>query len=327
MKDERPSWNPVCMDAGKFQKLQTLKSEELIEGLLCTQELGGLVGWRGTAKTRFLIGMANALTTKTSFLGCPVPKVRTVLYVDGELPTNELKAILKQFGACSPLLYVIGAEYFHNKFGGNINFVEEADRENFFQLLESVKPDVIMFDSLATLFKVDENVQDWKQEKAKDFLKKLRLNGFTVILAVHAGKNKRQRGHSGMEDPLDFVVGLLGKNKAGQPAKIAITFTKGRKLRFNEISKSYWELLPDEKNVLVWTAVPIRGKTGIGNDERCFDYLRWIDKHQPKTQNEIAKAFRVSKSAVSQELAKLRNLRHLEKNSLSLTKLGHHFLA
>lgn len=324
-------WLHAIRNAKQFLAEPVEPKTELIEGLLYTQEIFEVHAWRGVAKTRFVTGLADALTTKKPFLGCKVLNKYRVLIVDGELPTTSLQKIFADAGIESERLLVVGSEILYKLIHRTMNLTHLDDQRKFFALLNALgkklKPDVIILDGWTSLFEVDENDRDERQINAQNFLKKLRFEGYTIGLVVHEGKTGMQRGHSGIEDCLDLALGLEGKNQPGEPAKIQLEFTKDRFERpaIKRLQDSVWELRT------LWTLVATakdkpKPKLKMLGSWKWNEYMKWIDANKPREQQEIATAFKVSKGAVSQVLSIPRSLGFLKKDSMEFTDAGRQWM-
>jgi hypothetical protein len=182
-----------------------------------------------------------------------------VLIVDGEMSLHLLKErqALSQ-NICPPLrpLDLISNEYLYQAGSPIINLGDKAWRDAFIELVKtnSNRWDVIIFDNLSSFLPgVKENDQEsWTP--INGFLLQLRWMGKAVIFIHHAGKNGDQRGTSGREDQLDFVLKLTipaGRDPENG-CKFDATFTKSRSLTGSEAAPFTFEICEHPNGGLTW---------------------------------------------------------------------------
>jgi putative DNA primase/helicase len=165
----------------------------------------------GIGKTLFTLNLAYSIAAGGNFLKYSCPKPRKVLYVDGEMPYNQIYQRVMQ---------IVNIQ-------GNLDFIEnfrvltpdklipfrvpkiddEQGQSIYLDLFNKHESEVIIFDNLSMLSSFDENksssfkiIQDW--------LLYLRSIGKTIIIIHHAGKNGDYRGSSGMLDCADVAISL-----------------------------------------------------------------------------------------------------------------------
>lgn len=193
-------------------------------------------GARGVGKTYFLLGCATALTTGTPLLCWPATDPVGVLYVDGEMQLDELRAratALLSEPPKAPLLFLT-SELVYHKTERDLVLTHEDVRAEITAMLNS-RPEikVLIFDNISTLFPgIDEDSKrHWEPVAA--WLIKLRHRGLATVLVHHAGKGGQQRGTSGREDSLDTVISLT--LPAGYDAQdgchFELRFTKSRSVK------------------------------------------------------------------------------------------------
>lgn len=166
----------------------------------------------GIGKTLFTLNMAYAIAGGGNFLKYTCPKPRKVLYVDGEMPFNQVHSRLMQISERQGEL----------TFEDNLCLltpdkilphrmpkIDEPEGQHLYkELLLAHNFEVIIFDNLSMLTSIDENKSnEWKI--VQDWLLYLRSLGKTIIIVHHAGKDKNgYRGTSRMLDCVDTAISL-----------------------------------------------------------------------------------------------------------------------
>jgi hypothetical protein len=183
-------------------------------GPICEGSLGEIFGPRGIGKTYLRDVISLCLTRKIDLGPFKCENPASVLIVDGEMSLNLLKerlqSLSKNVGEPLKPLDLISNEYFYQEGYKIINLSDQQWRDAFVNLIKEKGDswDVIIFDNLSSFLPgIKENDQEsWGP--INSFLLQLRWLGKTVIFIHHAGKSGDQRGTSGREDQLDFVLKL-----------------------------------------------------------------------------------------------------------------------
>ena len=193
--------------------------------------LAMIYGTRGLGKTWIALSIAHAIASGGEFLSWRAPRLRRVLYIDGEMPAATLQERYTAVVAAS---------------------MRDAPRENFRLLAADVQPDglpdladpdaqrfyeavvadaeLIIVDNLSTIARgLRENEAD-SFGPVQSWLLAQRAAGRSVLLIHHAGKGGGQRGTSRKEDALDTVISLSRPPgySATEGARFEIRFTKSR---------------------------------------------------------------------------------------------------
>jgi hypothetical protein len=140
-----------------------------------------------------------------------------------------------------------------------INFADKLWRDAFFEYIKANDDrwDLIILDNLSSFLPdIKENDKDaWGP--INNFLLQLRWLKKAVIFIHHAGKNGEQRGTSGREDQLDFVLKLTlpaGHNPE-DGCKFDATFPKNRSLTGPEAAPFTFEITTDPRGGLIWAVI------------------------------------------------------------------------
>jgi hypothetical protein len=215
---ETPVATPFVSVDGDAFMLEDIKPHRILLRTISNQEpifrektINQIFAWRGTGKTNLGLGITKALATAGSFLNWECPERSRVLYVEGEMPEKTLqerwKAIIGKTGGYSRLITI-------DKQPKNVmeKLSTQAGKDKVEATLKELESqgkrvDVLMLDSLSTLFNVGTNDED-NLLGIQDWLIGLRSRGYTIFWFTHTGKSGSNRGHSKMEDMLDVSIKL-----------------------------------------------------------------------------------------------------------------------
>lgn len=86
----------ALIDADDFLQLDVPVKRKILKPWLTEQSINQISGWRGTGKTWFGLSLFNAATTGESFGPWEMETVVPALYIDGELPAQDVQDRLNQ---------------------------------------------------------------------------------------------------------------------------------------------------------------------------------------------------------------------------------------
>ncbi len=149
-----------------------------------------LSGEPGIGKSTLLMQICDALGS-----------TRRVLYISGEESGGQLKLRAKRLG-------VIGA---------NLFLLIETNIENILQEIDKVKPDVIIVDSIQTVYSSSVNSAPGSvtqvKETALSFINKAKGEGVSVIMVGHVNKEGSIAGPKVLEHMVDAVLYFEGERQ------------------------------------------------------------------------------------------------------------------
>ncbi len=221
-----------------YRELLTLDLPERKHYLAWLSEgsLDMVFGPRGVGKTMFQLGLGAALVTGQPFLRWPVPEPVGVLYIDGEMPIEEIRSRMTALLPAPPMapLYLLSGDILYRRAEEDLVLTRETTREDLLRLLDAHHEiRVVIIDNVSCLFPgLDEDKKrDWEPVAA--WLVTLRRRGLAVVLVHHSGKGGQQRGTSGREDSLDCVIQLSRpvEYDAREGCHFELQFTKTRGVR------------------------------------------------------------------------------------------------
>jgi RecA-family ATPase len=176
-------------------------------------------------KSYVALAMAYAIATAGKFLNWSAPTPRSVLYVDGEMPANEMQDRMRRLVAAHGGAYPDSLKVLQAK--ASLNLAAELDQA----LIERIDAEVLILDNRSTLvYSGRENdAESW--DAMQPWLLQLRRANRTVLLVDHAGRGGiAARGTSKREDVLDTIIHLKRPSdyEPDQGARFEVHLEKAR---------------------------------------------------------------------------------------------------
>ena len=216
-----------------LRKMEIPPKQQLIAPWLTEKSISLISGWRGTGKTWFALSIIDAVAHGKPFgpwqTGKPVP----CLYLDGELPIEDVKERLYYIGAGvnnqnSP--YIYSNDYETSKGYPKASLYNKDWCNEMRNILISLGIKLWVIDNLASLAGgLDENTKkDW--DPINSWLLDLRFSGISTIMLQNTSKSGVQRGTSAREDNLDISIILDRPSdyKRTDGCRFITKFTKNR---------------------------------------------------------------------------------------------------
>ena len=222
------SINPAEYTAEEWEKKSLPPKEFLLGQVMTTTSRWMLYGETGVGKTLLSLDMAAAIATGASFLNWPGSgKSRRVLYIDGELPSETVKARVKEMRkrySVSKELVILSRDALPDGSLPPLN--KDTGRNWLMDFIEEHSFDVIFFDSIMCLLEGDMKDETvW--EPMKPLIRSLSTRKIAQVWLHHTGHDTTKGyGTKTREWELDTVLSLTFHNKeAGQ---IKLEFSKNR---------------------------------------------------------------------------------------------------
>lgn len=282
----------------------------IIEPWLRAGEIGMIYASRGVGKTMLALSIGLAATRRMSIGKWKTGTPTGCLFIDGEMAEYQLQSrimhLQKALEKEQAPFKLLSADNMRSKGETPINLTKPEWRNALLDYInkhDEIK--LVIMDNLASLTPgIDENIKkDW--DDINYLLLQLRAKGVAVIMIHHTGKNDKQRGTSGREDPLDFSIQL--KRPPGymseEGAKFIVEFKKNRGL-FGDAVKPLSLTLINEGHGYSWEEDDSDKKTKDTIIERLND---------GKKQKDIAKELDVSEPYVTQVKKKAKKEGRLNK--------------
>jgi hypothetical protein len=265
-----------------------------------------IYGSAGIGKSHVGICVAGALAQGRPFLDWTVPGRVPVLYVDGEMPLDELDTRIGAYFGEDQLegLSWIAARA---READLPNLADPSGQELYYAAVCATGAKAVVFDNLSCLrftsAEMPENsIEAWAPVGA--FIRRLNRMGVAVIVVHHASKAGQQRGSTGHVAPMDTVLCLraLGEGQADPLAEndIEFVFEKHRRFGGDAAQTFRAKAIGDADGRVAWQRV--------GADPLVDDVVRM--RLQGKSVREIAGLLKRSKNAIQKavERAKGRGL-------------------
>ncbi len=254
----------------------------LIHGLAHDRDGLGLHGWRGLGKSLLLTHLSVNAAYGRDFLRWLIPEPVGVLYVDGEMPQQELQQRFAAAMLCDGIpdsdppvpLILLAADRFP---AGLPSLAVKAGQSVVERALEK-NPGVklVVLDSVSTLCAdpgaTDSNSEESWTNSVGPWIHSLRRNGYTVLVVYHDGKNGKDRGTSAREDTMSQIVQITrpAGYRNGEGCRLKISLTKARGF-FGPDAEDFETRLQDDAHgrpVWTWEAVEDAQRHATGNNRQ-----------------------------------------------------------
>ena len=222
----------AALELDDFMRLTFPRRELLLDPWLPNPGLVMVHAQRGHGKTYFALAVGNAVASNAAFCGWQCKHAGRVLYVDGELPGDDLQQRLHKLPPVpNGQFYVLSRDTFLLRKQTMPDLGEPEGRQELDRIIKLCNPDLLILDSKSTLMRsgVENEAESWSP--IQDWLLKHRWHGLTIMLLHHEGKTGKPRGTSKTEDVLDTMIGLHvvpDLSEDGKETVFELRFTKHR---------------------------------------------------------------------------------------------------
>jgi hypothetical protein len=209
---------PFVMVDGDAFMLEKMKPRKVLcrtkdkkEAVFYAKSINQIFAWRGNGKTNLGMGLVWAFATAGSFLNFEVPEKVNVLYIEGELPEEQVqerwKQIIGNTGGRTRLV-TLDKQPEHR-------YPSLASEAGIARMEETLKKcaedgfqvDVLFLDSIGSLLNMEGN-EEGNWIRVQSWFMSLRSRGICLFFMHHAGKSGLSRSHSKSEDMLDVSIKL-----------------------------------------------------------------------------------------------------------------------
>ena len=195
----RPKSAPVGISRTP-QRLSQVDTDSEIRFSTGMGELDRVLGGGAVAGSLVLVGGAPGIGKSTLLLqicDC-LCQGRTVLYVSGEESERQLKLRAVRLGVVTEQLYILS----------------ETRLSNILEAVEGCKPDILIMDSIQTLYNEDNDSSPGSVSQVKDCTMSLmhlsKSSGVTVFVVGHINKDGNIAGPKVLEHMVDCVLYFEG---------------------------------------------------------------------------------------------------------------------
>jgi hypothetical protein len=196
-----------CSSAGlATTKIQP--REAIFDDWCLVGDLGFIFAARGLGKTWLSMHLTHGAATGTDVGPWKTHLKRKTLYLDGEMPPQDIQYRDRVLGTPTENLIYINHQILFERTGKIMNLANRDFQNAVLEYCLSQNIGLLALDNLSTLASgIDENKSiDW--EIIQPWLLRLRRALVTVLFIHHAGRNKEMRGSSKREDPASWVLRL-----------------------------------------------------------------------------------------------------------------------
>ena len=187
------------------ERLSQMEAEEEIRFSTGIGELDRVLGGGAVIGSLVLVGGAPGIGKSTlllQFCGC-LPPDKKVLYVSGEESGRQLKLRAQRLGCSLDKLYVL----------------IETDLNGILESVAAFKPDVLIVDSIQTMYHAFLDSSPGSVPQVKDctmaFMRLAKDEGITVFVVSHVNKEGAIAGPKVLEHMVDCVLYFEGDGGAG----------------------------------------------------------------------------------------------------------------
>ena len=297
---------PQVLQLGKLLTAKLAPDTPLLGDLIFAKTIGMVAGPRGGGKSLLAMLMAYAVASGKPVEPWGKGAGMPVAYLDGEMRAIGFQRRLRLLHArnsdeasirrVNQNLHIISRDYAEDVIG-SIDQVEGQQR------IDALIPDdtqLIVVDNLSAWTSGGrEDGGSWATIKA--WLIAKRLQGTSVLLVHHTGKNGKQRGSSAHEDLLDYSILLspTANNGDEQDTRFTVEHTKLRD-HLPHLKQRYEFAIYTKDEKLYFDVAP----AGMRVSEHAQEMLDMHTNNIP--MSEIADKFRVNKSTVSRTIQRLK---------------------
>ena len=200
------------LSTNDFLDLQIERRPYILNPLIRPGTLGMIYSPAGFGKTHLALALGISVTYRVPFGDMqPEHPVKT-LYIDAEMPSDDLQKRIRDltYGLGPPEqgFHIWSAEYAERQGWPRPLLTDKDFRTAIYDFVSAENYGLLILDNKAALTPgIDESAKmDW--DAINQWLLSLRFLGVAAVMVHHAGKSGQQRGTSGVEDSLDFIVKL-----------------------------------------------------------------------------------------------------------------------
>lgn len=214
-----PASHPTLrtIDLGSLLDTPMPERQWLLSPWLREQESVLIWAAPGVGKTMLTLSLALAVAGGGSLLGWTAPRPARVLFIDGEMPLDDLKGRLGflagaveglDLGAARANLTIL-ARHHQCPDTPFRDFGSEDQKDQILALIRSYRPDLVILDNLSTLATMDDENGAAETQRIVRLLTRLKQARIATVVVHHSGKSGRAyRGSSMLATTFEAIIGL-----------------------------------------------------------------------------------------------------------------------
>ena len=261
---EKLTYGQTILPAAEFVKLEIPPRESLLHPIIKESSITEIYGPRGVGKTMLAQGITEAIAYNTGFAPWEAGKQVRCLYLEGEMPAQDVIERIEMFGAREGL-FVYSDAYASTLGLPKANLLNDKWQEQVKEKLISLEGKFWVVDNLASLTPGMDEISKREYDPVNQFFLNLRFLGISTAFIHHSGKSGEQRGTSAKEDNVDTVIKLSYPPDYSQEdgCRFILTFEKAR-LRTKELTHTKqleFQLAEDGSGNAIWTHKTVQAAT------------------------------------------------------------------
>ncbi len=295
-----------AVQLGQMLKMEFAPDIQLLGQLIFAKTIGMIAGPRGGGKSLLSMLMSYAVAGGKELAPWGNGSGMPVAYFDGEMRAISFQSRLRLLHARNEApgsmrnvqknLHIISRDFAKDVIG----YIDQVEGQRRIDALIPDEVKLIVIDNLSAWTSGGrEDGGSWATIKA--WLIEKRLQGKSVLLVHHTGKNGKQRGSSAHEDLLDYSILLspTANNGDEQDTRFTVEHTKLRD-HLPHLKQRYEFAIYTKDEKLYFDVAP----AGMRFSEHAQEMLDMHTINIP--MSEIAEKFRVNKSTVSRTIQRLK---------------------
>jgi RecA-family ATPase len=212
VREAEVSWtdalNAAVVTSSELHDLELIPRKNLLGDWFCEGDLGFIFAFRGVGKTWLALAIAQALSTGGKLGDWQALAPVKVLYVDGEMPPDLMRARCEGLRASNANLEFLNHEILFGRTGKTLNITSREVQQAITGRCVNTLAKILILDNLSTIASgMKENEADsW--ELVNNWLLDLRRRKIAVVIVHHAGRSGEMRGTSKREDNVFWIIAL-----------------------------------------------------------------------------------------------------------------------
>jgi hypothetical protein len=257
LREAEKSWDDALSEsvvtANELHHLHLTQRRKLLGDWFAEGDLGFIFAFRGVGKTWLALAVAQALSTGGRLGDWQAHAPVKVLYVDGEMPPDLMRARTDGLEAANDNLHFLSHDILFERTGKVLNITRPEVQQAITQRCLASAIKVLFLDNLSTLAcGMKENEADsW--ELVNNWLLDLRRRKIAVVIVHHAGRSGEMRGTTKREDNVFWIIALddakrWADDKRG--ARFISHFTKPSRNTQEEVPTYEWRFVTEASGVV-----------------------------------------------------------------------------
>jgi len=251
-REPEKSWpdalNAAVVTSSELHDLELVPRKKLLGDWFCEGDLGFIFAFRGVGKTWLALAIAQALSTGGKLGDWKTLAPVKVLYLDGEMPPDLMRARCEGLQASNANLEFLNHEILFDRTGKTLNITSREVQQAITGRCVNSHAKVLLLDNLSTLASgMKENEADsW--ELVNNWLLNLRRRKIAVVIVHHAGRSGEMRGTSKRQDNVFWIIALDDMKKNADDkrgARFISHFTKPSRNTQEEVPAYEWHFVTE----------------------------------------------------------------------------------